>query len=69
MARYQRFTFLLDKNERAQIVTLAERLRRSQSDAVRFVVLESARQLEAQHNTPTERDAMQQAGAVNYATA
>lgn len=45
MARYERFTFLCDLNERLAIANLAERLHRSQSDAVRFVVIEAARQL------------------------
>ena len=45
MARYERFTFLCDQNERLAIANLASRLHRSQSDAVRFVVIEAARQL------------------------
>jgi hypothetical protein len=45
MARYERFTFLCDPNERQAIAALAERLSRSQSDAVRFVVVEAAKQL------------------------
>ncbi len=57
MARYERFTFLCNQNERALIAELAERLRRSQSDAVRFVVIEAARELAKQNATPTERDA------------
>lgn len=45
MARYSRFTFLCDVNERQAITDLAARLLRSQSDAVRFVVIEAAKQL------------------------
>lgn len=45
MARFERFTFLCDVIERRAIVDLAVRLQRSQSDAVRFVVIEAARQL------------------------
>lgn len=45
MARYSRFTFLCDVNERQAITKLATRLQRSQSDAVRFVVIEAAKQL------------------------
>lgn len=45
MARYSRFTFLCDLDERQTIADLAARLQRSQSDAVRFVVIEAARQL------------------------
>ena len=54
MARHKRFTFLCNQNEHALIVDLAERLSRSQSDAVRFVVLEAARELETQGATPTD---------------
>lgn len=45
MARYSRFTFLCSVDERQAIADLAARLQRSQSDAVRFVVIEAARQL------------------------
>ena len=45
MARYSRFTFLCDLDERRAIADLAARLQRSQSDAVRFVVIEAVRQL------------------------
>jgi hypothetical protein len=45
MARYERFTFLCDEIERRAIADLAARLQRSQSDAVRFVVIEAAKQL------------------------
>jgi hypothetical protein len=45
MARYERFTFLCDENEKRAIANLAARLQRSQSDAVRFVVVEAAKQL------------------------
>ena len=45
MARYERFTFICNDNERKAIATLAKRLQRSQSDAVRFVVIEAAKQL------------------------
>ena len=48
MARYERFTFLCDKDERRLIAALAERLKRSQSDAVRFVVITAVRELAAQ---------------------
>lgn len=45
MARYTRFTFLCNLDERKAIADLAARLQRSQSDAVRFVVIEAAKQL------------------------
>ena len=47
MARYERFTFLCDQGERRAIESLAESLQRSQSDAVRFVVVAAARELSA----------------------
>jgi hypothetical protein len=52
MARYDRFTFLCDANERRAIADLAARLQRSQSDAVRFVVTEAARQLSQAQDQP-----------------
>jgi hypothetical protein len=45
MPREQRFTFVVDKAERRAITELAERLKRSESDAVRWVVTEAAREL------------------------
>ncbi len=55
MARNERFTFLIDENERRMISALAQRLRRTESDAVRFVVVEAAQALEskAQPDTTT----------------
>lgn len=45
MARRGRFTFLCDENEREMIAALAVRLRRSRSDAVRFIIVEAAREM------------------------
>jgi hypothetical protein len=45
MARLERFTFVLDRQEKSLIAALAERMQRSQSDAVRYLVLNAARQL------------------------
>jgi hypothetical protein len=45
MSRVERFTFLCNDQERQAIAELANRLQRSRSDAVRFVVVEAARQL------------------------
>jgi hypothetical protein len=45
--RYERFTFLCTENERRAIAELATQLQRSQSDAVRFVVVEVVKQLTA----------------------
>ena len=67
MARYERFTFLCDKDERALIARLAARLRRSQSDAVRFLVVEAARELAEQNHAAG--NAVQQAGVMQNATA
>ena len=43
MARYERFTILCDSNERRAIAELATYLHRSQSDAVRYVVVMAVR--------------------------
>lgn len=53
MSRIERFTFLCNDQERQAIAELANRLRRSQSDAVRFVVVEAARQLK-EPSAPTD---------------
>jgi hypothetical protein len=45
MQRVMQFSFRVSTDERQAIADLAERLQRSQSDAVRFVVIEAARQL------------------------
>ena len=55
MARDERFTFLLDRDERQMIAALAQRLRRTESDTVRFVVLEAARVLESDAQTNAVR--------------
>lgn len=60
MARDERFTFLLDRDERQIITALAQRLKRTESDAVRFVVLEAARALEVP-DAPTPITAQSQA--------
>lgn len=45
MNRVETFAFRVSNGERRAIANLAERLQRSQSDAVRFVVVEAAKQL------------------------
>ena len=45
MERDIQFGFRVNDNERRAIADLAIRLQRSQSDAIRFVVVEAARQL------------------------
>ena len=52
MPRIERFTFFCNKEERRLIEQLAASLARSQSDAVRVVVIQAARQLEEQPITP-----------------
>lgn len=59
MARYSRFTFLCDLGERQAIADLAARLQRSQSDAVRFVVVEAARQLSQTQADPDSTPAQE----------
>lgn len=45
--RDSRFTFLCTPDERRMLVTVAEKLQRSQGDAVRFLVREASRDLAA----------------------
>jgi hypothetical protein len=47
MARLDSFRMKVDESERRMIAILAERLQRSQSDAVRLVVREALRALDA----------------------
>jgi hypothetical protein len=54
MVREERFTFLCNASERSAIATLAARLHRSQSDAVRFVVIEAAKQLAKNDDTAVD---------------
>ena len=48
MLRNQRFTFRINEKERHLIEFLAEKLHRSSSDALRFLVLKAAREMENQ---------------------
>ena len=53
--RSETFKFRLSNVERRAIADLAERLQRSESDAVRFVVIEAAKQLtQANASLPAE---------------
>jgi hypothetical protein len=54
MPRYERFTFLVDRDERQLINRMAQRLQRKPADAVRFVVLEAARALGASNTSPDQ---------------
>jgi hypothetical protein len=46
MQRPLRFTFICDEADRSAIATLSAKLARTQSDAVRWVVREAAKELE-----------------------
>jgi hypothetical protein len=43
MARIERFTFLIDKDERRLIRELTQHLQRSESDTIRFIIFNAAR--------------------------
>ncbi len=45
MMRNERFTFVCNENERRILAALAEYLNRSQSDALRLLIREAAREL------------------------
>ncbi len=45
MARLKRFTFLCDDQERKLVRPIADRLNRSQSDAMRFLIRQTALEL------------------------
>lgn len=53
MARGNRFTFLCNEDERRILAALATNLRRSQSDAVRWLIRGAAEELGV-HNLPRE---------------
>jgi hypothetical protein len=59
MPKIERFSFLVDKEERKLITALAERLQRSQSDAVRFVVTEAVKELQVQ-KTDEKKDSKEE---------
>lgn len=54
MIRDKRITFLCSKDELQIIKKLAIRLQRTQSDAIRFLVLNSAQDLELIKSTATQ---------------
>lgn len=49
MARIDTFTFKVNRDERLLIERLAQRLQRTQSDAMRFLIREAARALADDH--------------------
>lgn len=59
--RHIRFTFLCNEEEKRIIERLAKQLRRSESDAIRFVIIEASKALDAQEirhpsqNKPDEK--------------
>ena len=52
MARQDFFTLRVNQAERRMLENLAERLQRTQSDAVRLLIREAAQQLAAEPPTP-----------------
>jgi hypothetical protein len=54
MARFNRFTILCSQEERRLIAALADRLRRSQSDALRFLIVSAAREREIPEQPKTK---------------
>jgi hypothetical protein len=54
MTRLKTFSFRVNSIERRMIKELAKKLQRSQSDAIRFVVVNAARELVAQEETDTQ---------------
>lgn len=60
MRRIEQFAFRVNHDEREAIAALAERLQRSQSDAVRFVVLAAARELATREDAPATPPAQEQ---------
>jgi uncharacterized protein (DUF1778 family) len=56
MSRDERFTFLVNRDERELISALAEHLQRSQSDAVRFVIVNAIRGLLDPERIETSKD-------------
>jgi hypothetical protein len=54
MSRIDTFTFRVNTNERRMLKALAERLQRSQSDAVRLLIREAARELVVNSNHDTQ---------------
>lgn len=56
MTRYKRFTFLCNPDERKAITELSTYLHRSQSDAVRFVVMKAVQELAEKTETQGAKD-------------
>ena len=50
--RNDRFTFVCDRDERQMLAAVSAKLARTQSDAVRFLIREAARDLPAAQGSP-----------------
>jgi hypothetical protein len=59
MTKTNRFTFRATDADRQAVATLAAKLQRSQSDAVRFLVVTAARELNTQAEPPVSQPAQQ----------
>jgi len=78
MRRNDNFGFRVNEIERAMIAGLAKRLQRSESDVVRLLIREAARELVEQNHAasnvvnadaPMQRDAARQVGTIQNAVA
>ncbi len=56
-ARLERFTFLCNEDERQIVSALAERLQRSQSDAMRLLIREAAQEMESKNQLAHDAEA------------
>ena len=63
MNRVEIFSFRVSDDERRAIAELANHLQRSQSDAVRFVVVKAARELSGQQMLQSSTEKESQRGA------
>lgn len=57
MARFKRFTFLCNAEERRILAALAKQLQRSQSDAVRWLIRGAASELHTEQPVPALQSA------------
>jgi hypothetical protein len=65
MNRVDNFTLRMNSDERQLITVVAQRLERTESDTVRFLLREKARELGVMPPAPKEdRSAVQAAGAI-----
>jgi hypothetical protein len=50
MPRIERFTFVINEEEREMISLIAKELHRSDSDAVRFLIISKAKEIEGNYS-------------------